>query len=253
VASLAARQVLYDRGEALVRASFYVILLLVFSRLWGAMESGGAPGGVGPREFVWYLALTEWIILGTPMLYLAFEEDVRRGDIAYKIARPVSYVGMRFAEGMGETLARMLLLAVVGVAFAWWFSGGFPADPRGLLLAVPVGLLSAALMLLFHVFIGLLSFWLQEPTPVFWIVQKLMFVFGGLLFPLEIYPDWLRGAARWTPFAPMFHGCGRMAFGFDPLLALETAGKIVGWGLALGGLTAWVYRRGLRVLDVNGG
>jgi ABC-2 type transport system permease protein len=208
---------------------------------------------VGAAEFVWYLALTEWVVLGTPLLYLAFEEDVRRGDVAYRIARPVSYVGVKLAEGLGESLVRMGLMAVAGFAFAWWFGGGFPADPRGLLLAVPLALLAATLMMLVQAAVGLSAFWLQDGAPVFWIVQKLMFVFGGLMFPLEIYPGWLRAIAAWTPFAPMLHGCGRMAFGFEPWVALEVAAKLLGWGLVLAGLVAWLYRRGLRVLDVNGG
>ena len=44
--------------------------------------------------------------------------------------------------------------------------------------------------------IGLSAFWIVDTSPVYWIWQKLAFVLGGLLLPLELYPDWLRALAR---------------------------------------------------------
>jgi ABC-2 type transport system permease protein len=89
--------------------------------------------------------------------------------------------------------------------------------------------------------------------PVYWVWQKLVFVLGGLFVPLEIYPGWLREIALWTPFAAMLHGPGRMAFGWQPELALLVAAKLFFWGVAVSALLYLVYRRALRVLDVNGG
>jgi ABC-2 type transport system permease protein len=101
--------------------------------------------------------------------------------------------------------------------------------------------------------VGLSAFWFQEAAPFHWVTQKLLFVFGGLMFPLEIYPAWLRGIAAWTPFSAMVHGCGRLALRYDPALAAMTALRLLAWGTALGLALAWLYRRGLRILDVNGG
>ena len=132
-------------------------------------------------------------------------------------------------------------------------SGGWPADSRGLLLALPLGVLAGGVGLAFHALIGPCAVWLQDVSPVFWIWQKLAFVLGGLILPLEIYPTWLRSAAGWTPFSALMHGTGRMAFGLDPAFAAEVAGRLVIWGAASALLLGWLFRRGLRVLDVNGG
>lgn len=253
VARIAVRQQLSARGEAIARVFFYLAILLVFSRLWGAMAEDGAVAGFDAVALVWYLALTEWVTLATPMVYLAIQEDVRRGDIAYRIARPVHYLWLKLSEGLGEAVVRLSWLAAAGVGLAWLLTGGLPADPRGLLLALPLGILSVAVLLLFQLAIGLSTFWTQDASPTYWIWQKLCFVLGGLLFPLEIYPDWLRAIALWTPFQPLIHGVGRAAFAYDPALAAETALKIVAWGAVLAVFTAWLYRRGLRILNVNGG
>lgn len=244
IAALAARHALRERGEALARVAFYLAILLVFSRLWQAI-------GGDTAAYLWYVALTEWVVLAMPLLYLDIEEDVRRGDIAYRIARPVSYLWTKVAEGFGSAVVRLLLLGGAGGAAAWILAGTPP--PKGILLSLPLATLSLFLLLLSQAAIGLASFWIGDAAPLFWIWQKLLFVLGGLMFPLEVYPEWLQRAAYFTPFAPLLHGWARLAFDFDPALAARMALLLVGWGVVLMAFVAWLYRRALVVLDVNGG
>jgi ABC-2 type transport system permease protein len=251
VAAVALRQGFAHRGVALGRCGFFVVLLLVFSRLWKTVL-GAAPGS-GASDYLWYLAATEWVALGIPLSHLDVERDVRSGEIAYALPRPVSYVAAKVAEGFGSLLSRMVLLGVTGFAAAWALSGSLPRDPRGLLLCVPLALLAGLLGVVCGVAIGVGAFWLQDAAPLYWVWQKLTFVLGGLILPLTVYPGWLRAVAEWTPFAAMLYGPGRTALGFDPAAAATTAALLLGWsGLAILFL-AWVYRRGLCVLDVNGG
>lgn len=253
LAAVAARQTLTARGELLARMLFYVALLLVFASLWRAVAADGRLATFDAASFLWYLALTEWITLGVPVAYLGIEEEVRRGDIAYRLARPVSYLWTKVGEGAGEGLVRLFFLGLVGTGLAFLLAGRGPADPRGLLLALPLGLLATGVLLLFQVAIGLSAFWLHEAAPVFWIFQKFQFVFGGLMFPLDIYPDWLRTICEWTPFSAVIYGVGRMALGFDPALALRVAGTIVAWGVLTALFTMWLFRRAVRTLEIHGG
>ena len=247
------RQGLANRASVIGRAIFYVLILLVFSRLWAAMETAGALQGQGAAELLWYLALTEWIVISVPWTHLEIEKDVRSGDIAYLLPRPLSYLGMRLAEGLGSLLVRLLVLGVSGFAAAWLLAGRLPADPRGLLLALPLGVLAGAVCTAFHAAIGVCSFWLQDASPLYWIWQKMCFVLGGLVLPLSIYPGWLRTAADWSPFSAILNGPGRLAMDFDPGLALGTFLRLLAWGLLVILLLRWLYGRGLAILDVNGG
>ena len=118
---------------------------------------------------------------------------------------------------------------------------------------IPLGILSCVVLILFQVAIGLSVFWLQEGQPVFWIYQKLQFVFGGLFWPLDIYPGWLAAIAHATPFSAMVYGVGRSAFGFEPGVALVTLLKLAFWCVAMTLFVVWLYRKSLRVVSVNGG
>jgi len=250
---IAVRQGLADRGALLGRLGFFAVILLIFSKLWEVVGERGALPGVSVRDLLWYLAITEWVMLSLPWIHLHIEADVRGGDIAYRLPRPISYLGGRLAESAGDFLLRALTLGAAGAGLAAWMVGGLPDDPRGLLLAIPLGLMAGWVGLCFHAVIGLCAVWLQDCMPVYWIWQKLAFILGGLLLPLEIYPAWLREIALWTPFSALMYGPGRMAFGWQPEVAAVVAGKLLLWSVVSGGLLLWVYSRALRDLDVNGG
>lgn len=254
VAGVAARQSLGEGGVVVGRMLFYAVLLLIFARLWDvALEGGLAVGALSRTELVWYLAITEWTVLTAPLLHLEIERDVRSGEVAYRLARPMSYLGARLAESGGEWGLRAVAMGIAGVGLAFWFGGGWPADPRGLVLVLPLGILSCVLTQLWLAAIGLLAFWLQDCSPAYWLWQKTAFVFGGLLLPLEIYPHWLQTLAAWTPFAPMMHGVGRMAFGLDVEAAGAVALRLALWIGLVGTALHWLHGRALRTLDVNGG
>lgn len=253
IAATAWRQELAAGASVVGRVAFYAVILLIFSRLWHVVfEQGGLPER-SPAELLWYLALTEWVVLSAPPLHLDIEADARSGDVAYRLPRPISYLGARLAEAAGAMATRLLSLGLAGVGLVLVMAGEWPREPAGLLLALPLGVLASVVNLLFVAAIGLSALWLHDASPVYWIWQKCAFVLGGLLLPLEIYPEWLRGVASWTPFPALMHGVGSSAFGWNPELALRTGAVLVGWGLVAAVLLAGVYRRGLRALDVGGG
>ena len=253
IARTSLRQSLRARAALLGRMAFYAVILLVFSRLWQAIARSGALADSGPVELLWYLALTEWILLSVPALHLEIEADVRSGDIAYQLPRPVSYLAATLARSLGELAGRLATLAVAGALLAWALSGALPADLRGLLCALPIGALGAVALLLFHAMIGLGAFWLQDCTPIYWIWQKLAFVLGGLMLPLDIYPGWLRSVAELSPFAALIYAPASLALHFDAARSLQVAALATFWTLVCLGLLALLYRRALRVLDLNGG
>jgi ABC-2 type transport system permease protein len=249
----AARRTLAEPTLLVGRCAFLGVILFVFSRIWHVIGASAALPGVGERELIWYLAVTEWAVLATPPLFLSIEAEVRSGDVACRVVRPVSYVGAHISEAVGEAALRLALLGPSAALFAFALSGGFPADPRGLWLALPLVLVAAFVAILCMAAIGLSAFWIVDTSPFFWIWQKLVFVLGGLLFPLELYPDWLQRIAHLTPFPLMCWAPGRMALGLAPREALASAASGAVWVALLCGLLVVLSRRARARLTVNGG
>jgi ABC-2 type transport system permease protein len=253
LAAAAARRALAERGVVIGRVVFLGVILFVFSRIWTLLAERGALAGTAQTDFVWYLAVTEWCVLSLPPVFLNIEADVRSGDVACRLVRPISYTGAQLAEALGETALRLAVLGPAAALFAFAIGGGLPSDPRGLALALPLGLLASVVAVLSLVAIGLSAFWIVDTSPVYWIWQKLLFLLGGLLLPLDLYPDWLRAAARLSPFPAMIFGPGRTALGFAPAQALETALELVFWAGVIGALLVWLTRRARARLTVSGG
>jgi ABC-2 type transport system permease protein len=259
IARAAFWQRLSERAALLGRISFYCLILLVFSCVWRRIFAAQSPPGSDGKEaaqlagnYVWYLALTEWIMLSQPSLYLDIEADVRSGDIAYQLARPLSYVGGKLAEGAGDLLLRMLTLAPFGLLFARLFSGQW-VDGRGLGLAALVGVAAAAVLLLCYAAIGLCAFWLHDCTPVYLVWQKVLFVLGGLMVPLSVYPKWLQAFALRLPFASMLYGPGQLVADPNPQRALGLLLELGVWIVLVGILVLGLERRGRRALELTGG
>jgi ABC-2 type transport system permease protein len=252
-AAAAARRARAERTVMIGRTVFLGVILFLFSRIWALIGAGDSLPGVTSRELIWYLALTELSVLSVPPVFLAIEGEVRSGDVACRLVRPVDYVGSQVAEASGECLQRLALMAPCGFAFAYLLGGGLPADPRGLLLAVPLTLLGSLIAILFMTAIGLSAFWIVDTSPFFWIWQKFTFVLGGLLFPLEIYPEWLQRLAHVTPFPLMCWAPGRMALGFAPRVAAESALEGAVWLAILAAAIAVQSSFARARLTVSGG
>jgi ABC-2 type transport system permease protein len=251
-ATLGFRQARAEPGELLGRALFFVLIVGVFSAVWRAVAESGVSTGQQPAEMLWYLAVTEWVLFSAPSVQFQIEEDVRRGDVAYQIARPASWLGARLAHGLGALALRAPVMLVVACAAAWSLAGP-PRQPVGLAVAITLGLVAAMIMTLFHVAIGVAAFWLGDVAPAYWIWQKLLFVLGGLLLPLQFYPALFVRIARLTPFPALLAGPASLATR-EPLMP---AGVLVPT-LALWTLVGWLvtraaFNRAVRRLQVNGG
>ena len=251
-ARLGFRQAWAEPGELLGRALFFVLILFVFASIWRAVAESGASPGQQPNEMLWYLAMTEWVLMSAPLLLIEIEEDIRRGDVAYQITRPVSWLGARLAHGIGALAVRAPALLFVASVTAWSVAGA-PKRPAGLGASIAIGLVAAMVVTLFHVGIGVAAFWLGDVAPAYWIWQKLLFVLGGLLLPLQFYPPLFVRIALLTPFPAVLAGPASLATHeplMRPVVLLPT---LAFWALLGWVVTRAAFGRAVRRLQVNGG
>src|SRR5262245_34927870 len=76
IARVAFWQRLSERAVLIGRISFYFLVLLVFSCVWRNLLAAHPEQAGSQRtaaDYVWYLALTEWIMLSQPSIYLEIE------------------------------------------------------------------------------------------------------------------------------------------------------------------------------------
>lgn len=251
-ARIAAARTRHAPAELYGRVLFFVVILGIFSSLWKAIAAVGMPIAVEPKTLVWYLAITEWILLSAPPVHFEVSESIRRGDVAYQLGRPVSFVGAVLAEGLGTLAVRGPVLFLTACVTATAFTGWIP--PVGVLVGTFVlGCCAAGLLTALYIGIGLVSFWLGDIAPVWWVFQKALFVLGGLMMPLVVYPGALQRVAVYTPFPAAVGGPATLVLGAGSGAAVTVGVRLVLWSVVTGVGLRWVFHRAAARLSVNGG
>jgi ABC-2 type transport system permease protein len=242
--------------EAFARCGFMLILIFVFVQLWSVTfrTSGvSSVGGYDLPRMIWYLVLTETIVLSCPRLFDKIDTEVKGGELAYTLSRPYDYPLFHFAQYLGHVALVLPANFAIGAVLALALAGTPHLAPALWPVVALAVLLAICLNFLIELTIGLFAFWFEDTYAFFWIYQKLTFTLGGLFLPLSLFPSLLRRFAGWLPFSAIAYAPARLVAGFDAATAAGTLLTQAIWLFVLGGLVMLIYRGGIRRLNINGG
>jgi ABC-2 type transport system permease protein len=236
------------------RAILYGVCLMVLVTFWdkvsaarlaGTLAVRLPPGGLGV-----YIGVTEWITLSVPAVQLHLEDDIRSGALEPHLLRPKPYLAQTLAGEAGGMTARLLMLGAAGLLLL--AVTGRPASPAGLVQAGVLGVLGTAVGLMLYAIVGLTGFWMRRVLPALLIMQKLMFMLGGLFAPIALYPGWLHDLAAASPFGAHLAFAGQAVIAPSwPDFGLALAAQAF-WLAALALIAALIWRAGLAKLVTAG-
>ncbi len=247
------------RAEMLVWV-FSTTMPIVMMLLWTTVASVAPVVGQGGKpwdsaQFIAYF-LSVFIVRQLISAWASWEInfEVRQGTLAMRLLRPlhpvVSYAMANLAYlplRAAVTLPVVVVLVVLG-------GDSLARDWRAWLLW-GVAMLGAWLITFFvNVAVGSLAFFLESSIKVMDVWLALFFVFSGYLFPLELFPPWLRAATEWLPFRyqlalPVELMTGKLAAGD----ALELVARQWAWAAALIALSLTLWHRGVARFQAFGG
>ncbi|MBS1967374.1 MAG: ABC-2 family transporter protein [Chloroflexi bacterium SZAS-1] len=252
----AARSNLAYLSEVAARTVFLAVILYIFLRLWQVTygDTGATQlGGLTLPQMLWYLVMTETLTLSAPRVAPEIDQDVRTGALAVQLIRPLSYPLARLWSTLGERLVRFGLNLVVGAAIALLLVGPIAFSAGGLLLFLLALPCAFTLDFLGQFLIGMGAFWLEDTSGLLLIYSRITMILGGMLIPLELFPQAVQPWLRALPFSSIIYGPARMFVHPDAAFLRDL---IVRQGLAivvLSGAVALVYRAGIRRIHANGG
>jgi ABC-2 type transport system permease protein len=189
--------------EVVSRLLFLVVILYVFLRLWQstyAQLGTSELGGMTIAQMLWYLTITEAIAMSGPRVSQLVDEDVRTGAIAVQLLKPFSYPLYRLSTNIGERGVRFAINLLCGAIVALSFVGALPIDWFILPLSALTILLAFTIDFLAQFCIGLGAFWLEDTSGLLLIYSRLTMILGGLLMPIELFPEILQKVAHALPF-----------------------------------------------------
>lgn len=247
------RRATIERATTFGRIVLLVLILMIFWAMWRATPLGEL-GETAPTvvQLFWYLAATETIAMSVGFPFRLVETEIHSGEIATALLRPSHYALATLANWLGDMTHRLLVVGTAGFVCGVWTTGVVPFDATTG-IALFVGLwLAAAMLLISQLWIGLLATWMRSTAPVFWIWQKFMFVLGGLMIPLTLYPSWLEAIALATPFPAMFFLPAALVLdGSATRIAFMFAAQAFWIGLLVA-VASFVFAKVNRHIAVNG-
>lgn len=255
IAAIAARSHLAYFSEVASRTIFLGVILFIFLQLWKvtyAQTGATRLGGLTLNEMLWYLVVTESILISAPKLARQVDEDVRGGGLSVKLIRPIAYPVYMLAANFGERIISFALTVTVGAMLATMLVGP-PTSVVGLLflfMALPLAFLIDASG---HLLIGLAAFWMEDTSGLMLIYSRLTLLLGGTLLPVELLPDWLQPVVQFLPFSAIVYGPAHLFVkpGASELFWLLAKQAIALSVFAL--IIHCVYKKGLDQISANGG
>lgn len=239
------------------RGFFYAFIISIMLMLWSTIYGSGDReiiAGFTLQMMIWYLVVTELVTLSTVSIQHEIANEIKNGQIAYLLTKPYSYIGYQFTSFFGRSMVRLLLniciALVIGLLMVGPLEGYNIIHTPFILLSVILGMvLDFAITLC----LALTAFWVEENAPFRWIYQKLVFTLGGMLMPLDLFPEWLRDLSSYLPFSFITYGPAKMAVNFNWLLSIKTLTyQCIYIGVFMM-IAIGIYKKGVRILHVNGG
>jgi ABC-2 type transport system permease protein len=255
IAWISAKSNLAYVSEVGSRLVFLSVILYIFMRLWKVTFShtGGTIGGFTLRDMLWYLAMTETIFMSIPRISALVDEDVRTGTLAVQLVRPLSYPLYRMAAYLGERIVRFAVTGAAAFTIALVLVG--PLDNLPVRLAFALAAVPVAFVLDFlgFFFVGLFAFWLEDTSGLMLIYSRMTMVLGGMLLPLELFPQAIQYVLKALPFGYMVCGPARLFIHSDPSGLLILLANQALWMLVFASAVALLYSKALHCIALNGG
>lgn len=241
-------------GEFASRSIFMIVILYVFIQLWRTTYSVTGTdqiAGLTLADTIWYLVLTETIMLSRMRVASKIAEEVRDGSLAYTVGRPYSYLLYHFFNSVGDTLPRMAINFIAGSILVALLIG--PMPQTNLLAVFVTVMLALALDFCIIGLIGLAAFFTEDVNSFDLIYQKILFILGGMMLPLDFLPAWLRDISLVLPFNAIIYAPARLFVQFDWPRWLNTVVMQVVWIVVFAVLLGFMFRRGMKQVSINGG
>ncbi len=185
------------------------------------------------------------------------------GSVAYDMLRPLSLYGYWFSRTLAFRTAPTVLRLVPGLFFAFvvlrlvgldeWVMPLPPSFVAAFSFFISI-LLTVALSASIMMLVSISMFWLIDSRGMVNLTAGVVWVLGGMIIPLPLFPDWMQPFLSWQPFRGLCDIPFRIYSG--DIAGFEIVGELMfqlAWVAILVLAGAWLMRRAQVKLTVQGG
>lgn len=234
----------------------FIILFILFN-LWDYLYSNPNEliNGYSKSQMTWYVIITEilWMTLGGRKLCTKITNDVRNGNIAYKINKPYNYIFYSLATHLGDSFIKIIIYTLLGMIIGFLFLGSFPnLNIINIIIIIITSILATIISTLLITSIGLIAFFIEDAGPFYWVYSKFILILGTI-FPIEYFPSMVSKILSFSPIYAVSYGPAKLFVNFtwDKALSILTVQII--YTFISYGICSLIYSKGVKKINVNGG
>jgi ABC-2 type transport system permease protein len=241
--------------ESSVYVLFLIFILFIFIRIWTIVYSGkSAIEGFSLTEMLWYFAFTETLVLSFNLYRItALGEEIKTGALSNSLLKPYNFIGREFSLVSSSLIFNFILFGAAATIMTYIFIGPINLTFFGLAATFVTIILAMLLNFCIMSSIGFVALWTEESSSLYWMYQKIIFVLGGMLIPLEFYPDWLRGVLNYLPTSFIVYGPAKLFVHFSFLDFIKLIAGQIFWIAIAFMIMILIYTKGIRKVSINGG
>lgn len=186
---------------------------------------------------VTYLILMQLLTVVFPKPSYDLSDDIRTGNIALLLLKPVSLLTHYFWEGVGYSLGKLIFTGIPDLILVSLFFPNWLSWHQLIFIGVAI-VLGYVLYFQLEVMTGLFSFYTYSIWGISTFKAAVLLALSGNIFPVNFYPTLLRTVAEYLPFQYSFGAIGLLLTDYSLVDAFQTVTMQCGYIVVL----FFVYR-----------
>lgn len=237
----------------ILRLIMMIIIMIVFSNLWTVVYgSQKVVNGMSYDNALFYLLITEAFFMARPQISYKISDEIKSGAFVYSICRPFNYEMYYFMTSLGDSLFKFITNLFIGCITLLILGVQIKVNViLGILFLIALAM-GYTIDYSFQFLIGIFSFKIEEISGFVFIYEKLLFILGGIVFPISMLGSLAKNIFLSLPFA--------YVIGFPTQILTSTAPNLallfliqVSYFIFLLFFTKYWYNKLVSLVTVNGG
>lgn len=234
----------------------YFIYVSVYAAIFRAIYASATDrevGGLDLGQALTYVAVA-WIMrsLYTNTLDRDITNEVRQGNVALSLLRPIDYPLSKLAGAVGEVVTRGAIFTLpAALVVVLVYPVQPPASPLHALATLAAALLAFAIYSSINLLIGISAVFAEHTLGLQRAKNAMMDLFGGVLLPLSFYPAWAQDLLLLLPFQAVTYTPVSLYLGTLPILPSLLVQLV--WLVLLLALVRLLWRQAVGRLTIHGG
>ena len=196
----------YPAGVGMVFLS-YPIVIMMYRYVFGAVYSSGKEIASYNLPSILTYVTVSWLLNTFYMTPTGRQlgARIRDGQVAMDLLKPVNLMAIYFGQSLGRTFFRLVFATIPLLLIFALFGGILPPSSGALAPFIVAVFIGYTINFMMDYMIGLIAFYFGYNNGIRWGIRMVMNLAGGMVIPLNYFPEPLQKIFTYFPTQYMFY------------------------------------------------